>query len=855
MATINYPLTKTVLSAEGSAEVIAYGTNTYTALWSDNTDADWSLWDTFPTVVRFGNFVYCWHKTTSSHTYYILIDVVEDPKSGNALGGNLAYPELTNPKLDTISNVYTGNSVSAALTDGPYTPLAIGDKVVKGNTPAAGFETTARSIDFISPVFTNGTLTTAHISGNSASAAAIHRIRGWGDHSIMAGTNGTNRYGLFAPFATKEQFEFVYGKESDWVITPHSTQEQWLFDNSSNTSYTVAYANGAGLTYPFTVAAMIPNTLYRDVAGDTTGDGIDNTPSLEDALALYAITTAVVPALDPTKCEGFPGDLSIPGIPAIDINSIKEKLNDTKAGIEAAISSTGLLDLEKTLDGLRADILAKIPKPAQVLSLAADMAGIDPSDFDAIEALNEKWKGAVDNVSGFFDDLGGFDICSLIGLNGKVDADGVLQKKPEDPSVPESEMEAPGQSSYVPSQSSNSAQNAFQASVGMTPSKLDKAFDDYDDLWGYFSSPVIGLRTDDAYIWTEYLKSGRGSYNKLQEILRSKDYLAGKNAASKKEKIPLSQGRMDELRAEILDVGVFAYNYGLMKGWISHVQKLMRNNILILAESGKYFPTTDYDVSSIWTFDTDALIPKVGSIIDGNFLGVSFMDQANRDLLLKFNGQMIEAMKKYFFSKEGVRLQLMIIAGCANSPQDKAIQEKIRAALVDGSEGDPADDSVNDPEPESFKDLVSGDVKYTYSKGTIRNQPVTPALMNILKSSAGAKGYSIEIYSGGQDWKGVGDRRTGSIRHDGGAAADIRVYNEKGRRLSAASHNSKDIDVLQSFVKLLLENGITSVGADRDYMNGNLHVDIATNSPATCWGASGTSYKRIYAPSWLASLF
>ena len=127
--------------------------------------------------------------------------------------------------------------------------------------------------------------------------------------------------------------------------------------------------------------------------------------------------------------------------------------------------------------------------------------------------------------------------------------------------------------------------------------------------------------------------------------------------------------------------------------------------------------------------------------------------------------------------------------------------------------------------------------------------------MNILKSSAGAKGYSIEIYSGGQDWKDVGPRRTGSIRHDGGAAADIRVYNEKGRRLSAASHNSKDIDALQSFVKLLMANGITSVGADRDYMNGNLHVDIATNSPATCWGASGTSYKRIYAPSWLASLF
>ena len=35
MATINYPLTKTVLSAEGTAEVLGYGSNEYTDKWSD----------------------------------------------------------------------------------------------------------------------------------------------------------------------------------------------------------------------------------------------------------------------------------------------------------------------------------------------------------------------------------------------------------------------------------------------------------------------------------------------------------------------------------------------------------------------------------------------------------------------------------------------------------------------------------------------------------------------------------------------------------------------------------------------------------------------------------------------------
>ena len=118
MATINYPITKTVISAEGSAEVIAYGSNDYTDLWATNTDTDWSLWDTFPTVVRFGNFVYCWHKTASLHTYYILIDIVVDPQDINQFGNNIAYPELSNSKTDSVSNILVSPTVINTLTDG-----------------------------------------------------------------------------------------------------------------------------------------------------------------------------------------------------------------------------------------------------------------------------------------------------------------------------------------------------------------------------------------------------------------------------------------------------------------------------------------------------------------------------------------------------------------------------------------------------------------------------------------------------------------------------------------------------------------------------------------------------------------
>ena len=699
MATINYPLTKTVLSAEGSAEVIAYGTNTYTALWSDNTDTDWSLWDTFPTVVRFGNYVYCWHKTASSHTYYILIDVVEDPNSGNALGGNLAYPELTNPKLDTISNVYTGNSVSAVLEDGPYTPLAIGDKVVKGNTPAAGFETD-RYIDFISPVFTNGTLTTAHISGANASAANIHRIRGWGDHSIMAGTNGDNRYGLFAPFATKEQFESVYGKESDWVITPHSTQEQWLFDNSSNTSYTVAYANGAGLIYPFTVAAMIPNTLYRDVAGDTTGDGIDNTPSLEDALAVYAIATAVVPSLDPTKCIGFPGDLSIAGI---DINSIKDKINGLKGALDAAIDSAALSALGETLKGVKADLLGLLPKMPTIHNLSLEILGIDPKDLDAINKLNEKWKGVAGDLKKTFDDFTNFDICSLIGIKAKDGDDGEIVKKPEAPALPDTEISSSADHKFEPKGSRGLPQSDFMAAAGMTTALVEKAQQKYNSLWQE-------LADDDTYVWAEFLKNSNQYEKKFKAYQEKNDYVKGREATAKKLKITtvLSPGRITQMRKEITPLTISHSNSSIMNAFFVFARHQLWRHMLWGTDQrapNDYFPTTNFNPSDMWKGGQSAW-PDIGSIPEPakNFLKATNMDAVNKTLVEKFWPQMVEAIKKYLFSEEGVQTQLQLISYWAEHYQNEGVKQRI---LVELDPPGPVHPTVEDANAEALKSLVS----------------------------------------------------------------------------------------------------------------------------------------------------
>ena len=845
MATINYPITKTVISAEGSAEVIAYGSNDYTAKWSVNTDSDWSLWQTFPTVVRVGNYVWCWRETTENHTWYVLIDIVED--TDNEFGGNLAYPEITNTATDSIVNVLDRDSATisiSTLTDGPYRPLAIGNKVIYSSTGiAAGFRTNTRSIDQFTPVLINGTIESFHIGCDNANISNIPVVRGWGSDATKKGTNGDTRYGLFAPFATQQQFETLYGKEHNWQ-TPVSGKV-WLFEAESGSGLGVY---SSALAYPFTVEAMQPQTKYRDVAGDTTGDGIDNTPSFETALTAYAVVAAVVPALDPTKCVGFPGDIKIPGIAT---DGISERLNDAKAAVEAAASSTGLLDIEKKLEGLKARIESSLPKGAQIQNLAADIAGVDPEDFNAIDALNEKWKGAVDNVAGYFDDIGGLDICSLVGLEGKTGADGSLVKKPGLPSIPDKDIEDPEQSSAVSTQSKNTVWNEVQAATGITPAKYEQAYVDWKTLWAE-------LRDDDAYIWANYLRKGPEQWEKLKEIVKGPDYVTAREYYNAKETIPLTKARMDEMRAEMLEVGLFAFPYKKMEELITFYQVYLQQNIH--NEHKGFFPTPDYEIDDFLIWD-GSQIPPVGAIFEGhNSLNISFMDQANFDLLSKFQGQMSSAVKRYFFSEEGINIQLIFMASWAHFISDPKEKQRIIDALTEGSEGDPVDDSIDGTPTDEFKNVVPGKVSYTsgYS-GKIRNKKIQPKLMKILEASAAEKNYSLVIYSGGQDYIGRGTRRTGGKRHDGGFAADVRVYNDKGRRIHAASTSSKDIAALREFVLILLKNGIGSVGADNDYMNGNLHLDIAHLGPykysKACWGAKGKSYKRIYAPQWLTTAF
>ena len=162
--------------------------------------------------------------------------------------------------------------------------------------------------------------------------------------------------------------------------------------------------------------------------------------------------------------------------------------------------------------------------------------------------------------------------------------------------------------------------------------------------------------------------------------------------------------------------------------------------------------------------------------------------------------------------------------------------------------------------------------KVTYNLGGRRKEKIQPALMAILEATAAELNahekltpFSIQIYSGGQPSQAEagykhGADRTGSARHDHGWAADIRCFKD-GRRLSCWNASNAEIRVV--IVRALLKNGIHSIGIgkpDSGYMNGNIHVDIATGRPMhsgkpiprVCWGGGGASANT---PAWLKNIY
>lgn len=199
----------------------------------------------------------------------------------------------------------------------------------------------------------------------------------------------------------------------------------------------------------------------------------------------------------------------------------------------------------------------------------------------------------------------------------------------------------------------------------------------------------------------------------------------------------------------------------------------------------------------------------------------------------------------------------------ANNVKDSAIAF-VHAERPAGYDGDPrrandagrriehatrAFSSVNSNNPVNIAQAQNiPTLEHNFGKGTIRNKEIQPQLQQAITQSGANLGISrVVVFSGGQDGKGQGSRRTGSIRHDHGGAADIRLYDSNNKIIRP--DDPKNAKLLSQYAANLRQNGVSGIGAGAGYMGGNaIHVGYGKD---TVWGAGGRSAN---APDWLKNV-
>lgn len=920
---VNYPYTINTLSAKGSAEVIARGiTNDYITQWSYNTNTidSWDNVENFPTVVRTGNFVWCWYREYSNRAIYILIDVVPDPEVEYQLGNNIAYPALLNGSVGEITNAAIAASVKTPaetllaaardVSDGPYYKLALDTttKYIHVQTAAAGYKS-----GFVSEAKSYKEIVadrwgdTAGVWGGFATSTGtkIPYLAGWGGSQNLLTTTNTSDadpiYGIFAPFATYEQFQTLYGAESNWIHSTAGSTHKTLFGPTYDTSNGAGrnYTNTADIEndYPFTVEALQPQIKYRDVPGDTTGDGIDNTPSSAEALLAIAAAGAILPQLDAiSKCIGIDFDIDI-DLPDIDLSVINDAVNSVKAAVSSAVSSTGLSEIANAAGGLKDRLLASLPELPEFPNLAAELAKLNPLDSEAVQKLVSRWESVYSGVHDIIDDLSNFDVCSIVDVKAKVDKDGNLEEKPKVPEVPDKDIEEPSQNVSVPTNSHSLPQTDEQANRGISPQTTLDSLKAYNDAWRL---------VEKWDVYAKYMTSEVENLDKLSSLEARPEHQAvvsAPNISAAASSIiggpldavtlpPYVEGISDpSLRRVFVEGGVLP-TLDSNNGDARDEVEILTGEELVEAEKEVFAPlyiaysikkaiakargaitaklmasnvsgiTPESDPSGLWK---EPYLVDIGSPYP-SFAGKSpsilaKFDEETRDTIVAQYVEINKAITKHVFTTEILGAAEDMVIGKA-SPHTKKNPTNVRSSARGASGPGGAAGVAGDPGVEKAvysagraEAPASGEVKYaSYYKGQTRNQPLQQSLMNILVAVAGSgAGYSFTIVSGGQDYKGRGRRRTGSIRHDGGFAADVIVYNKDGRILSGASYNRKDIAAMEELVKHFKANGITSIGAGPGYMGGNWHVDI---SPTAGYkGTWGRSHGRASTPSWLKNSF
>ena len=162
------------------------------------------------------------------------------------------------------------------------------------------------------------------------------------------------------------------------------------------------------------------------------------------------------------------------------------------------------------------------------------------------------------------------------------------------------------------------------------------------------------------------------------------------------------------MRKEITPLTISHSNSSIMNAFFVFARHQLWRHMLWGTDQrapNDYFPTTNFNPSDMWKGGQSAW-PDIGSIPEPakNFLKATNMDAVNKTLVEKFWPQMVEAIKKYLFSEEGVQTQLQLISYWAEHYQNEGVKQRI---LVELDPPGPVHPTVEDANAEALKSLVS----------------------------------------------------------------------------------------------------------------------------------------------------
>jgi hypothetical protein len=630
------------ITDNGPVKVLGRGTNGWTEKWgrgsSENKlESDWDLWKDFPTAVQVGDLIWVMkdcidpgtagefnHYWTSRWTL-AAINVREG-------GTNVAYPGLTNNTDVGGTSIYQDGSTRLTLSNPtPYLNITYPNGVAINSQNYSSRMLSHRyyNSNRAYPQFTGSDVThyfTRNVTGNPDTGGSSDFVHGLGYKCGPHQTTGEafDAAMIFPPIRYKWQFEELYGKESDWV-TITSDYDIWKD----------TYPSGTTDKYPYAFEEP-SESLFRDVPGDTTGDGVDDSAIAVAALAAASIT---LPSLDVSKCK-------------LDIKTkaLDDTFSSLKDSLLGAVDTSGLSALASKATELKDSLLSNLPELPEFPDFASQFASLDFNNPIDVEAFKDKWGNIVSGIDGMIDkvkfDPANLDICAVSDIKAEVQEDGSYSKVVAPPPVvvPREKPADVKKTVVVTEEAKEKPQSAAEKKFEVNAKLAKSAKNAYLLAWKKLSQ-------DPDIIAARDLVEIEAAVERRIELRRDEDYIEFKRRVSEKKPLGDLIKYVDE-EEKICKVLDFANTYRFV---LQNAQHYITNHVLQYA--GYFYSTNSFPdyANTISTSLTRDKFPRLGVIFYQFDAVRASYNQANLDKDLAFVSLINNKVEEYIWKEDIIK--------------------------------------------------------------------------------------------------------------------------------------------------------------------------------------------------------